>query len=137
MKTPEEIKKGLSRCDDRSQCDWCDLIGECEKNEAALAYIEQLESKLSQSYKDQLAIIEMVEATRMLSDHYAERLAQVERERDAAVYDINRCCGTCKHFQNDEDDCTAEECIGSGSYMEPSGWQWRGVCPENSKEASE
>lgn len=62
------------------------------------------------------------------------RLAQAERERDAAVYDINRCCGTCKHFQNEEDDCTAEECIGSGSYMEPSGWQWRGVCLENTKE---
>lgn len=61
------------------------------------------------------------------------RLAQVERERDAAVADINRCCGTCKHFQNEEDDCTAEECIGSGSHMEPSGWQWRGICPENSK----
>lgn len=62
------------------------------------------------------------------------RLAQVERERDAAFADINRCCGTCKHFQNEEDDCDAEECIGSGSYNEPSGWEWRGVCAQNTEE---
>ena len=109
MKTPDEIKKGLFCCWEDG-CTTCPYDDDCTISENfmdvardALTYIQQLEY----------------------------RLAQVERERDAALHDINRCCGTCKHFQNEEDDCTAEECIGS--YMEPSCWEWRGVCEENTK----
>ena len=52
------------------------------------------------------------------------RLAQAERERDAAVNDLKlvRCCGTCI---NNEGGCTTECYIVSGA---PTGWQWRGVC---------
>lgn len=57
-------------------------------------------------------------------------LAQVERERDAAVNDLKlvRCCGTCV---NNEGGCTTECYIVSGTL---TGWQWRGVCEENTKE---
>lgn len=107
MKTPEEIKEDAEICLNHplhETCNHCRLYNECDGM-----------------------------AEHIIKELY-DLVLQVERERDAAVYDINRCCGTCKHFQNEEDDCTAEECIGSGSYMEPSGWQWRGVCPENTKE---
>ena len=73
MKTPEEIKKGLSGCADKGNCEWCNLVLECEKNSDALAYIEQLE----------------------------QRIAQAERERDAAVHDLKLAdepdCEYCKH----------------------------------------
>ena len=47
MKTPEEIKKGLRGCEDRSQCDWCSLIRECEEDADALTYIESLEHQIA------------------------------------------------------------------------------------------
>lgn len=107
MKPPEEIKKGLSYCANDSclECPY-DLGLRCgdEVILDALAYIHQLES----------------------------RIAQVERERDAAVNDLKEvvegACGCdvcgksdegytdlpphCKYA--DDDDC----------------WQWRGVCDD-------
>lgn len=113
MKTPGEIKKGLECChnpsDSYGTCLKCpyescvvgcrNLIGD------ALAYIQQLES----------------------------RLAQVERERDAAVHDMENYAGygaICKRF---DEDCPHVE----GCPLWPSdceSYEWRGVCPENSKE---
>ena len=61
------------------------------------------------------------------------RLAQTERERDAAVVDMHmafrRCnvCCTCKYEDGESNDCM--DCIGTCN------WQWRGVCAENTKEA--
>lgn len=60
------------------------------------------------------------------------RLAQVERERDAAVADMHmafrKCdvCCTCKYEDGESNDCM--DCIGTCN------WQWRGVCEENTKE---
>lgn len=60
------------------------------------------------------------------------RLAQVERERDAAVADMHMAfrksdvCCTCKYEAGESNDCM--DCIGTCN------WQWRGVCPENTKE---
>ena len=54
------------------------------------------------------------------------RLAQVEREKDAAVADLNKLgagCEYCAHFKEPCMSC----CCGDN-------WQWRGVCPENTKE---
>ena len=100
MKTPDEIKKGLRGCEDKSQCRWCGLSRECEEDCDALAYIEQLE----------------------------QRLSQVERERDAAVRDLAKAmsldgvedCEFCKHSKK--------------PYCHPCKWEWRGICPENTKE---
>ena len=109
MKTLDETKKGLGFCGvldgDCENCPYDDgpqLLCVDRLRKDALAYIQQLES----------------------------RLAQVERERDAAVSDletvigfsaiVNLDCEFCKY----EDIPACEECD----------WQWRGVCPENSKE---
>ena len=50
MKTPEDIKKGLECCDKLCRCNVCPYRGEewcaTNKNEDALAYIQQLEEKL-------------------------------------------------------------------------------------------
>ena len=108
MKTPDEIKKGLRRCEDKSQCDWCSLIRECEEDEAALAYIIQLE----------------------------QSLAQVESERDALKQDICEGigCATCKHCDKDYKE---QPCVLCSEYRGRFGalkWEWRGVCAENTKE---
>ena len=114
MKTPDERKEFLqklrlaaSEADDLlTSCDASDLLDGLEVSRdfmfEAACLIEQLES----------------------------RLAQVERERDAAVADLKlvRCCGTCI---NNEGGCTTECYIVSGTL---TGWQWRGVCEENTKE---
>lgn len=102
MKTPEEIKSWLNGCKykSESECGECSLIDQCETNATVLAYIEQLES----------------------------RLAQVERERDAAVDDLYPSCELCKydHKKSDEEPCAT---CGHGMH-----WEWRGVCAENTKE---
>lgn len=58
------------------------------------------------------------------------RLAQVERERDAAIADLKLYagCKVCKHG----DFKFPKECMDCGD--ETNYWQWRGVCPENTKE---
>lgn len=59
------------------------------------------------------------------------RLAQAERERDAAVNALreNGFCCDCKYI-----DVPAEEepCIlcRERSHTQPKNWEWRGICPE-------
>lgn len=114
MKTPDEIKKGLKHCPRCVSCTGC-TYDEEEDNEMkcldtimddALAYIEQLES----------------------------RLAQVERERDALMESVKGCCETCAFVG----DCTKHDpdptSTGAWWYDDCEEWQWRGVCPENTKE---
>lgn len=117
MKTPEEIKKGLDCCG-KTNCDGCPYDFDCETPyEAcardALAYVQQLESQLTQA----------------------------ERERDAAVAEWKRtkmdsesmCC-TCKHgLIVNSSRC---RCVSPFPCDEGEEWQWRGVCPENTKEGS-
>lgn len=113
MKTPDEIKKGLEccangnlvctgRCVYEDDCCFPDCKEELQTD--ALAYIQQLES----------------------------RLAKVERERDAAVEDIEKTCIFCKHsyLNNPGIDCCpyVEQCQDSEKF------EWRGVCEENTKE---
>lgn len=66
-------------------------------------------------------------------DKLESRLAQVERERDAAVQDVWKSCEYCKHSymnNSDVDICPHAE------YCSPTNdkWEWRGVFPENTKE---
>lgn len=44
MKTPEEIKKRLKRCEDITHCNTCESSFHCQIEEDALAYINQLEA---------------------------------------------------------------------------------------------
>ena len=118
MKTPEEIKKGLEQCAETETCENCHYRDDCMEvfrnsplTKDALAYIQQLES----------------------------RLAQVERERDAAIADVESLCSTnyfsgnyceyCKHKETDGK-CN-HPCV---AYSSDWGWEWRGVCEENTKE---
>lgn len=112
MKTPDDIKKGLAEAphvkyvvDDPSRDDV-----HYERYGVAVGYI----------LRDQIYIY-----ITQLEQH----LAQAERERDAAVADLKLvgCCGTCI---NNEGGCTTKCYIVSGTL---TGWQWRGVCEENSK----
>ena len=117
MKTPDEVKKGLEQCvkaeSGETGCGGCPYVLSCVKEEDpdsiiadALAYIEQLES----------------------------RLAQVERERDAAVKDIGISCDYCAYadYHFGEAPCITLEEYELGKLC--SGWKWRGVCAENTRE---
>ena len=116
MKTPDEIKKGMDCCQTTVRCSICpytdegNIVAECSGRLAgdALEYIIQIES----------------------------RLAQVERERDAAVQTVH---GLCLHCKNDG----SEKCrkclfwpsrvyfVSNETYVDH--WEWRGVCEENTK----
>lgn len=115
-KTPEEIKKGLmcyrgkhpfaiGHCPSGCPYEQCGTSCREMMNTDALAYIQQLET----------------------------RLAQVERERDAAVYDLEMAVNKCSSISAD-----CEFCKDKGKPVcEKCSFEWRGVCPENTKEAEE
>lgn len=140
MHTPNEIKKGLEcyagKCEG-NVCNECQrsvytlpelFINEPAKD--ALAYIQQLEADLKSEREQHQYTIDAANVMKDEAMKLESRLAQVERERDAAVKDLKlvRCCGTCV---NNEGGCTTECYIVSGV---PSGWEWRGVCEENTEE---
>ena len=107
--TAEEIKKGLEVC--------ATLDGDCE----SCPYDDRTIHCSDRMRKDALAYIQQLES----------RLAQVERERDAAVYDIAKLVkrlgyGPCRYCRKtyDTNDATCSICV----------FEWRGVCPENTKE---
>lgn len=78
-----------------------------------------------------------------------DRLAQAERERDAAVNDLRdnyEPCNVCKKKNICEQycpkngyDCVScldtERCIFYNCTKDNDLWEWRGVCTENTKEA--
>ena len=114
MKTPDEIKKGLECMSGVAMpCCSCPFNGSSDCTSeigcSALDMIEQLE----------------------------RRLAQAERERDAAVRDIGEAsyfqCSVCKH--GDWPNCKK----GLNNVVEDEVckcelFEWRGVCPENSSD---
>ena len=132
--------------------------GECDGSMEtdALAYIQQLESTTCQVSKalcgkenatleELLQAVDQLKVDRMAWEDVAaspgavedmarenyrltERLAQVERERDAAVGDLTKAmsldgvedCSFCKNIKK--------------PYCHPCKFEWRGVCEENTKE---
>lgn len=111
MKTPEEIKKGLEVC--------ATLDGDCD----SCPYDGKQLVCVDMSRKDALAYITQLE----------QRIAQAESERDAAVKDIGISCDYCAYADNPfgEAPCMSLEEYELGKLC--GGWQWRGVCEENSK----
>lgn len=110
MKTPEQALRGFVRCFSpfvELRCAFCPYLDmkDCKNVMIQDVYnhIQQLES----------------------------RLAQVERERDAAVDDakLGTACDTCWYNENPSLSKPCTDC-GGGFPM----WQWRGVCAENTKE---
>ena len=66
----------------------------------------------------------------------ASSLAQVERERDALMYDypIGIECHTCKHETTDCYAFPCNDCVEASRNAHHLMWEWRGVCGENTKE---
>ena len=111
-KTVEDIKKGLEACSGKAdRCMECPYpIGfDCFSHpmKDAIAYIQQLVS----------------------------RLAQVELERDAAVEALDeiRQCKFCKHYAKN---LWLEPCL-SCDLLKKTNYEWRGVCAENTEEDDE
>lgn len=135
-KTPDEIKKGLeccaaewAECEECTYCDGCVMRGGNENLDAdALAYITQIENAV-EFYSNTTQVLDAKIAK------LESRLAQVERERDAAEHDLHLladgegACNVCARFDEGyiptpphcryacDDDC----------------FRWRGVCAENSE----
>ena len=130
MKTPEEIKaQALDESGCCGQCDfYCTTVDNpfgCQEARLKTELVAELIA-----YTEQLESDNEIKQKRI--DELESRLAQVEMERDAAVRDLN-CfwkCAICKKFTRPVDKCPHyRECGLSYKF-----WQWRGVCPENTKE---
>lgn len=138
MKTPDEIKKGLECCSEKYPCSVCpfnlpnSFSGRCIKNAMldAFALIQQLEADNSRKDDTIRNLTELLNAAH-------DETSAVKRERDAAVRDIPRACGYCKHYEisfngaTPDHDCKNPECYNISGVN--TGWQWRGVCPENTE----
>ena len=110
MKTPEEIKKDAETCMNHPHtysCNSCRLYGECH------GIAEHIIKELYD-----------------LVVSYESRLAQVERERDAAVRDLEELTTRVSSLHLDCDYCKDKE----KPICNNCKWEWRGVCAENSKE---
>lgn len=149
MKTPEELKaQALDESGCCGQCDfYCTTVDNpfgCQEAQLKtalvaelVAYTEQLESTIRQVNKalfgkENATLEEILQAVSQVGN----RLAQVERERDAAEHDLHLladgegACNVCARFDEGyiptpphcryacDDDC----------------FRWRGVCAENTKE---
>ena len=140
MKTPAEIKKELRNAKHVQCMDISDGENECVGTrygvlvgyvlrDAIYIYITQLESDNESKQKR----IEQLES----------RLAQAERERDAAVHDLKLAdrvdCDFCKHQYGG---CTYDGCkdcskpCPCGSCRNSSNYEWRGVCEANTEEGT-
>lgn len=127
MKPPEEIKKGLL-------CDGNVLPHECEK----CAYGGHEFGCVDQIERDALAYIQKLES----------RLAQVERERDAAVQCLMEAtkegavCTGCRHDLGidgrcEEADFDCKQCkipCMCKTCKKNSNYQWRGVCDDDTED---
>ena len=131
MKPPEEIKKGLA----------CLSITDFMKQYEAAKSIAY--TCVSDVVKDAHAYIQRLESDNAAKQKRIEelesRLAQVERERDAALKEWKRTkmdsegmCWTCKYGKiTGIGSC---RCVSPFPCDEGEEWQWRGVCAENTEE---
>ena len=137
MRTPEEIKKGMRGCEDKSNCEWRSLQRECHEDEDALAYIEQLEKRIEQAEKQIDTVHAELEATNRDRIRLMMQVAQLTKEREAAVADLREAdridCEHCKHykvFSSEECQLECDECVldcPCKHCIDNSCWTWRGV----------
>lgn len=120
MKTPDEIKKGLECCT-IPVCAECPYDSEPScvvKNEDALAYIQQLEKMLGESFARNAPALEaaygLAEKVRKLE----AELETVKRERDTLLHYLTNThiapCDICKHEPESHDinDCARIRKVG-------------------------
>lgn len=147
MKTPEKIKKGLRRF--ATELD--DIVALCNVEETgglleearnrmfeAATCIEEMDSDLS-AWGDVASSPGAVEDMARENYMLTERLAQVERERDAAVKDLGteKSCQTCAHEgirRSSWCEVICLLCENISCPCESCNYKWRGVCEENTKE---
>ena len=112
-KTPDEIKKGLE-CRIRSYRDICDhKCDTCDLRIPAYTIYER--------YEDALALIQQKEQE---NAEQAERIRQLEAERDALMTFMEKECYYCKHNFSESPDCPCLDCVGESHF------EWRGVQKE-------
>ena len=99
MSTPEEIKKWLTSCSDKSNCTYCDNIWICEQKAEVLAYIWRLEAEL-----------EIVKQERDAAQTDMEAIARQTTDNFVCTY-----CGV----------KTLEEC--GECQMRNESFKWRGL----------
>ena len=109
--------------------------------QAARMYDEQAEGTGRTSYsqiskalcgKENATFEELFEAASQVKS----RLDQVERERDAAISDLRHAadCDTCKHQILNGGWYVSNNCMDCSH---GSSYEWRGACPENTKEETD
>ena len=59
-----------------------------------------------------------------------KEIEKIAKERDAAVKDIPRACGYCKHYVHSKMLCRSKYPCAHVSGVNTR-WEWRGVCEEN------
>ena len=113
MKTPEDIKKGLEYCYSAKPC------VDCKYDQRDFPHcVRRLLKDAVDGYKQ-----------------LESRLAQVERERDAAVADIPHYCHLCRHNdRKSKHNAKRSPCSRCRTYDSDGCFEWRGVCEENTKE---
>ena len=108
MKTPDEIKRALEPCKNKSDCDWCEFAQQCDLEVNALAYIKQLEKMLHESFgrnapfkEAAYGLAEKYERAMENAKILSDAVTKLERERDFLLnYLANKswaACDICKH----------------------------------------
>lgn len=137
-KTPEEIKKGLEcrilgsaeKCDHK--CSTCHLFvpgylyPEIYKD--ALALIQQLERDKAWASENYDLIREENKRLEAQNAELLEKIKQLEKERDAAIYDLKKTreCTTCEYVKKPPSELP---CVSCGIILK--NYEWRGPCEEN------
>lgn len=146
MKTPDEIKQGLLCCSHSDMsCSECPYDGICNtdsgetpEDDAAVLidHLLTIYSQVSKALcdKENADLEELLQAVSQVKN----RLAQVERERDAAEHDLHLladgegACNVCARFDEGYIP-TPPHCRYA---LDDDCFRWRGVCEENTKEES-
>lgn len=158
MKTPYTIKNGLAYCSgNNDKCNGCPYNTDNEDYENkcldelivdALAYIQQLEDrneKLENALRNLAnSSSNAHDAANKVIEHLESRLAQVERERDAAVADLKSVDEKYEALKSMIDDVTFNHepyslyldfrAAADAMVEHEHADVWCGVCEENTKE---
>ena len=116
-RTPDEIKKGLETCS----------ADECHGQHTDCPYHPDLMC-IRNICADALALIQQLQAQ---NAEQAEKIKQLEAERDAAVADIKQMAHDpyepcfCDYCKLTEEECSQANCRGRNAF------EWRGVQKEN------